>query len=509
MKRVDYLTAAVILLILALQVRFCIVDERAPTDLGHYYNPFRSALLWWQAKGEINWQIIDTPYTLLLTSIGMFVQPSVAMFELLDGFWLVALLVGTALAGRAVGGPVGGAIGTLAVASFPQTLPLTRTHWIHHPETAALAAALGAWLVAPGMGSWVQAFVVAVFLFFGETIRQTGAPFGLTLGLIILIAGWRAGARWRLLPTAVSVAGAIAWWAPRIAVYLEHKAESAAQYAKSVGSPWPLVSEGLGAGTLMWLLPMALIGLVVALFRRDAMSFAAGVAAAWVLGGVVAVGIYNVGPDNFPMAGIGLAVLASAAVPAIPKAAVTLVPAVLTLGLAQVPPLLTPEATAFLPRMFRVGEVAGPINYHRVFWNPVRVEDVLPAVSKVCAPVEATPLTRCFILAPRGLFNPSWEDGGTFALFLSGKPRATVVTPELLWNDSGRVSGVTQRVHALVNVECAPGFAPSTGGRFQTQYAKASDLFSRYAGDPIGTYGTSDTCVQTWYAAPTGGIRVQ
>jgi hypothetical protein len=508
-KKLDLLTALVVVVLLALQVRFCLVDQRAPTDLGHYYNPFRNTLLWWDAKGEINWPQVDTPYTLLLALLGKVFTPSVAMMEWIDGGWLVVLLVGTALAGRALAGPLGGTVAVLAIGSYPQTLALTRTHWIHHPEAAALAGALGVWATAPGLSGWGQAFLLALLLFFGETIRQTGAPFGILLGLVILAAGWRSGARVRLIPTLVAVIGAIAWWAPRLAIYLQHKAESASEYAKSVGSPWPLVAENLGAGTLLWALPFAVLGLVLAVRRWDASSAAAALAAAWIAGGLAAVGIYNVGPDNFPMSAVGLAVLAGIGARAVPWAAVSLAPALASLVLTQVQPLLLPSATDFLPKIFRNGEAPGPINYQRVYWNPISVEDVLPAVSKVCAPVETTPLTRCFILATRGLFNPSWEDGGTFALFLSGKPRATVVTPELLWDNSGRASGVTQRVHALVDVECAPGFAPSTGGRFQVQYSKASELFSRYAGDPIGTYGDPDACVQTWYAAPNGGARVQ
>ena len=118
-------------------------------------------------------------------------------------------------------------------------------------------------------------------------------------------------------------------------------------------------------------------------------------------------------------------------------------------------------------------------------------------------------MQRCFVAASRGLFNPSWEDGGTFALFLGGRPDVVVLTPQVLWSENGRACGVTRRVHALVDVECAPGVAPATGGRFMAQEAKMRALLTAHSADPIATVGDRRSCVQTWYAVESGGALVE
>jgi hypothetical protein len=504
----DGVTVLVLVLVLIVQVRFCIQDERAPTDLGHYYTAFRNLVLLWDQKGILNWKFVDTPYSLLLAGIGMFVTPSVPLMEVIDGIWLMIMIGGAAVAARALAGPVAGAVAAITVASYPQTHILARTHWIHHPETAALTGALAVWLVAPGIPSWFQAVGIGIFLYLGETIRQTGIPFGLPLAFLVLVGGWMSGARWRLLPAALAMAGGVAWHGPQMMTYISHKADSADQYAQSVKLPWYSIVSNLGLPVLIWATPLAIVGLL-ALRKRGVHAGVVFVCLAWIAGGVASVAIFNVGPDNFPISGVAVALLAGLGAASIPLPAVTIV-----LGLAaglvmEVPPLLKVENITRLPGVLRTFASPGPINYLRVYWNPIAVESVLPVVDKVCADVGSDPVARCMVLATRGLFNPSWEDGGTFAFFLAGRPKVTVLTPELLWFDNGKPSGVAWRVHALVDVECAGHQAPSTGGRFQTQTAKMKALLETYKDSVIATYGDNRACVQTWYAVQPGGLLVQ
>ncbi len=507
-RRLDLVTALVVAAGLALHVRFCLVDERAPTDLGQYYTPFRNLVLGWRDHGAVDWRVVDTPYSLLLAALGALVPPSVATMELVDGAWLLLLLVGTASVARAVGGPLAGAVAAIAVVGFPQTHVLARTHWIHHPEAAALIGAVALWLRAPGFTrGWLGPVGVGALLFVGETIRQTGLPFGVPLGLLVVVVGWRRGARARLVPVLVGVLAGIAWHGPSLALYVSRKAASAGQYAMSVGSPWPALGQNLGLPVLVWALPLAVVTLV-ALRSRDLRAAVVALSVLWIAGGLVAVGIFHVGADNFPLAAVALALLAGIGAASVPRARrVVVTVAVLGALVLHVPPLLRYETVRDLPRVFRAWAAPGPLNYLRVYWNPINADAVLPVVDRVCAGLD--PTARCYVLASRGLFNPSWEDGGTFALFLAGRPRVTVLTPEVLWRDDGGASGVEERVHALVDVRCAPGVGPSTGGRFQAQTGRMQAMLRMYAEQSIATFGDPKACVQTWYALPPGGVLVQ
>jgi hypothetical protein len=505
----DIVTILVIALGMALHVRFCLVDDRAPSDLGHYYNSFRNTLVWWQQHGEINWRIVDTPYSLLLAAIGTVLPPSATYMEAVEGGWLLLTLVGAAFVARKIGGPVAGAIAVVAVVAFPQTHVLTRTHWIHHPETAALVGALALWAWRPALTNWPQVIGVSVLLFLGETIRQTGIPFGVPLGLLFVVVSWREGARARLAPIVVALVGGVAWHGPKLAQYVSNKAASAEGYAKSVVAPWYSIVENLGLPVLIWSVPLALLGLV-ALRRRGLAVPVIGICLVWIVGGVASVALFNVGPDNFPISGVALAILAGIGGGAFRIAAVpSVVLGIVAAALLQVPPLLSYEHVRNLPESLRTWSNPGPINYLRVYWYPIPVDAVLPVVDQVCAETRSDPMARCFILASRGLFNPSWEDGGTFALFLAGRLRSTVLTPEVIWDDAGRASGVTKRVHALVDVRCAQGVAPSAGGRFQAQTARMQAMLATWGGTPIATFGDPKACTQTWYAVQTGGALVE
>jgi hypothetical protein len=185
-----------------------------------------------------------------------------------------------------------------------------------------------------------------------------------------------------------------------------------------------------------------------------------------------------------------------------------------------VPPLLKPEVIRWLPGVLRTFASPGPANYLRAWWgpgvpsadpaarSPVTVAMLLPVLDAACATVPDT-RGQCTILASRGLFNPSWEDGGSFALFLAGRPDVTVVTPEVLWMDDGRPSGVTRRVHALVDVACAAHLAPSTGGRFRAQIAKMDALLLTHREAVLGRFGDDRACVQAWYGVEAGGLLVE
>lgn len=467
----DGLAAAAIVAALALHVRFCVLDVRPPTDLGHYYDGVRAL-----ATGSGS---ADTPYAALLAGLVRVFGPSAALFEVVDGVWLAIGLVGLRAAARRVGGPWAGAAAVLLATALPQTHEMARTHWIHHPEAMALLGALG-----------LRGPAGAVLLAFGLTTRPTGLAFGLPVAAALLL-----DARGRAWTAAATVAG-LAFVAPSLPAYLARKAADAPGYAASVGDPLVLALGQLGRAGAVVLAILAPFGL------RKAPEVA--VAAAWVVGGFVAVAVYQVGPDNFPLAGLGLALLGGVGAAARPALGVGLAAglAVAMQGATLVHErLLGPVDAALRPATH-----AGPLNWLRVRWGAVAAEDLVPVVARACTDVPAG--ERCVVLAERGLFNPSWEDGGTFGLWLAGARDVTVVTPPVLWSTRGQRVGAETRVHAVVDVACREGVAPGDGGRFSRQDERFAEVRGRVGGRPAALVDDPATCTWTWYAAPLGGLDV-
>lgn len=511
----DLVAIATIAVTFLLHVRFMVLDDRAPTDLGHYYSVFQRLVQYWHLQHKIDFATLDTPYTLLLTGLSMPFGPSVGLMEVVDGVWLLILVAGVWTVARSVAGPLAGAVSALCVAGYPQTPVIARTHWIHHPETAAIVGTLALWVSSPGIGSWWRAFAIAILLFFGETIRQTGIPFGVPLALFVLVGGWRAGARAKLAPILLAFIGGVAWYAPVLAKYIQHKSQSAAGYAQSVHKPWLLFVEGMSLPIFALSLPFVLLG-VLALRRRDRASGIVALCLVWIAGAAASVGIFHVGADNFPIAGTAWALLAGIGLAGAPSwkwlpvraggFAIIALAAIFIQGTA----LLSAPWVRPLQAVIGPWGSAGPINYLRVYWNPMAVAQVLPLVEKACAETRSVPGAQCVIVASRGLFNPSWEDGGSFGLFLAGMDYVNVMTPQILWDGEGRLVSGGKLVRAIVDVTCSSELIPNAGGRFGQQNARMRELLRPYANaKPDGVIGDPHVCEQSWYIIPAGVKVVQ
>jgi hypothetical protein len=256
-------------------------------------------------------------------------------------------------------------------------------------------------------------------------------------------------------------------------------------------------------------IPLVLLSLL-ALRRRDAAAGAMLVCLAWIAGGVVAVGYFNVGGDNFPLAGIAAGILAGIGAAQIPAlgfvpvgAAATLLVGILGVGLESTT-LISENVVRPIQRYIVPWGSSGPLNYMRVYWNPIKTTDVIPLVTRACG-VDKKDKGRCQIVASRGLFNPSWEDGGTFALFLAGVRGVNIMTPQAFWDPGGNLIMDKAIVKAVVDVECARNVAPDTGGRFGLQSEKMRELMWRAGTEkPDAVIGDQRACVQSWYLIPSG-----
>ncbi|MFN7142173.1 MAG: hypothetical protein ACK4YP_00230 [Myxococcota bacterium] len=512
----DTVAVSAITLILLLHVRFSVRDHRPLTDLGHYYSSFKTIYEGWHAGEGFDLSVLDTPYTLVLVFASMVFGPSVGLMETIDGLWLAVLLAGTWAVARSLAGPLAGAAAVLVLAGAPQTVVLARTHWIHHPETAALAGALGVWALSPGVRTWGHAVGIAVLLFFGETIRQTGLPFGLPVAALVLGAAWRAGARARLVPIAAAAIGGVVWYAPSIWTYLRHKSESAEGYAASVHNPWWHFVEALTPLLLLAALPLAALAFG-ALRRRDLTAAVVALCVVWLVGTAAAVSIFHVGADNFPIAVVAFALLAGIGVarlptvwpgrPRAPRVAVSVI-GVIALFL-QGGSLVEERWLRPFQLFVRPWGSSGSMNYLRVYWNPLTLEQVLPYVRQACAPVAATPGARCELLTSQGLFNPSWEDAGAFALFLGGIEHVEVLTPQNVWDPQGNVVEWHRMFRALIDVQCGNAMGPDQANRFDTQNARMRQMLAYWGGNgPDAAVIAPRSCGQMWYLMPEG-VRAQ
>lgn len=511
----DTVAVTAIVLTLLNHVRFSIRDQRPPTDLGHYYTAFKRIYEGWSVGEGLHLAILDTPYSLVLVLVSMVFGPSVGLMEAIDGLWLAVLLAGTWAVARSLAGPLAGAASVLLVAGAPQTVVIARTHWIHHPETAALIGALGVWALSPAVRTWRHSVAIAVLLFFGETIRQTGLPFGLPVAAVIFGTAWLAGARARLVPIAVAAVAGVAWYAPSLASYLRHKSASAAGYAASVHHPLLHFVEALTLPLLLVALPLAALG-CRALRRRDATAAVVVLCLLWIAGAVAAVSLYSVGADNFPMAVVALGILAGLGAaslaevwprPGAPRAAVAVIGALALF--IQGGSLVSEARLRPLQFMVRPWGSSGSMNYLRVYWNPLTLDQVVPYVQQACAPVASTPGARCELLTSQGLFNPSWEDAGGFALFLAGVENVEVLTPQNVWDVQGNVVEWHRLFRALIDVQCGNDMAPDQANRFDTQNARMRQMIAYWGGNgPDAAVIAPRSCGQMWYLVPNG-VRAQ
>lgn len=413
---------------MGLHLHFSWIDSRPAVDLGHTWSGVIRAVESLRHGG--GWlRHVDGPWQALVALV-LWAWPSSFTFAVLDGLLFVPLIVGLAWAGGAAGGRIGAHVAAAVPVAVPLFPVAARTHWIHHPEAAFAALALGIAATAPvGLGGGAALAATLAVL---APVRPSA-----TVWALVPVAVWvaRAGRDRRALgPLVVPALVAAALVGPGLAGYLALRVGNRQATAAAVGNWLPLLPIQTG-----WLGGLVLVGLgALGLRAWRQPVVAAGLA--WIAGGLAVLALSGAGPDNVPSLFLGLAVLAAAGAATVPRAAP--VAAIVLLG-----PL-----TQLVPPLGALGPVTG--------WptDDVALNWLVPRADGVTAEALVAPLSgRIRVLSRRGWVHPSWEDDGALGRFLAGIGDGVEVIPAPMWRG--------QPIDIVVDTACA-GPTPDPRARF-------------------------------------------
>ena len=400
------IVATIAVAVLALHLDFCWRDPRPAVDLGHYYADAVDIVRGGE-HGHVEWQRAPIPYDKLLALAWLVFGRSQGILEGLDGAWLVALTIGLGLCGVAVAGRGGAwaALGALVLPIFPMS---ARVHFIHNAEVGLGTLAFGlAATLAPGA---LTGACVGLTLGLGVSVRQS-APFWLLVPLVVWLVrarGNRMAMGLAALPYALGAASLL----PLVPEYLKMRLAGRAGSASAVGDPLPLLV--VQTGRLGGAVAVALAGVALVAWGRERRWDPARLGVlAWGFGGVLAVVVTRVGPDNLETMFAALAVLAASGAASLPgraRVAVgALVPLLVVGPLVQVVP-----AFAVAWPITGWDATDGPLAWTVPSPSAPTSATIVAAVRSVCPAGHP-----CVIAFERGLVAPTWEDDGSLELFLA------------------------------------------------------------------------------------------
>lgn len=436
------IAVALAVVALAAHVHFHVLDTRPVVDLGHYYAGAVQAVLGAETGSALRLDTSGSPYGAVLALLWSGLGLHAWVLETVDGLWLVALLVGMGLCGRALGGAAGAVTGVAAVLALPLFPTMARTHWIHHAEVASATLALGLALrLTPRAGPGLLVGLVAAL---GPMARPSALVW---CSVPLLLWTWRA--RRQAWSAWLPLLTALALQAPGLLGYLQMRLALRGEMQAAVGNPFALWHVHLGVVPALVLLGLALRGAA----RPRAGDLAA---LAWLVGGVAVIAVTGAGLDNVPTAFAGLALLAARGAARIGD----------RLGAALLALVLVGPLTQLVPTLGALGPATGwEADDHGLNWLVPRggldgnalglaARTVCPeAVHRSDAPGEGT----CVLWVQRGLVHPSWEDDGNVGLVLAGWRGVQLVS---LTGPSSQ-----RRPDGVIAVE-RTGPAPDPTGRF-------------------------------------------
>jgi len=300
-------------------VAFAALDDRLPQDLNHCHEglPFLYHAVGTPAHTTppaiVAAAVEPTGWYNLLIAITMHVLgrgPHV--LEIFNLAWFLLLLLGIARLASRLGGLSAAATSLALVSSMPGMVCMTRTQWVHIPETAILLLAVGELVSDPELRRWRTVAVVAVGGLLVLTLRVSGMIWVVTLLPLLALLAWRGRRQGAWLRPALIVGVwslSLFCLAPEAPEYLTGK-----MHSRTVYNSDPLIFLGFvfsfaGDGAV-WL---GLAG--TALFLRRDRRRHRGIKRlllAWMAIAVVLCAVFRNQIDDFPLALVALALAAGA-----------------------------------------------------------------------------------------------------------------------------------------------------------------------------------------------------
>jgi hypothetical protein len=406
---------------LAGHLLYLLQDGRVPRDPGLYYKRLPDAFSWIGNPGADSSALLpvlveSTGWYNLVAGAGLqFFGRSPEVFRALDVLWVGCVLVGAWWLARHLSGAAGGFAAIALLASMPMVVLSGRTGWIHIPEAALVLGVAVAWARDPEMKGRATVGAMAVLGSMAITLRPSGATW---LAAILPALGWwfLRGGRWKTRsPHLVWASWALALWVPlrNLGPYVEAKLDARTRYVEHLGDLGQQLTWVFGEGVMVLLG----IGLALSLWKRShPMKEIVVPLVAWpILSGVLWV-LFRSGLDNFPLLGIGLAVLAGSGLGRA-WALGALLPGIFWVffSLPQWLPLTMVRQHPVLQLATPLGASTHMLNHYRS-WRGFGREDVLQLLAATCPPFASG--ETCRILVHQGLFQPFGEEPGDLELFL-------------------------------------------------------------------------------------------
>lgn len=419
------LSVLVLLLVVAAQARFALVDARLPPDANHAHQTLPlihhclgSSHDWplalWAAVGETGgW------YNFLIAGATHLTGSGTGVMRLLHLAWVAGVLLGLWLIARRLWGEAAGLMALLLISPLSMGIhQLGRMGWIHVAELALLLQVMDGLLADPRLERRAGVARIAIFGLLTLALRPTGLVWMATLAPLLLLAHRRGAPLRRVLAVAGTWALALLPLARDLVPYLQDKFEARPRYdaIASVALLIPQLVDDLG---LPWAVA-ALAGLLLLLFQRGVRHILPRVVlASWLVIPLTLYLAFNVGLVNFPVLYAAAALLGAAGLSRLPTPAVAAPLLLLWLGAYAAQWMPMPQAEA-LYRQIDDANIGlhrdSPNNYFRPYLAP-DLEQIQTLLDRACPPGKAT----CPVIVESSLLHPAGLDSGRLGLFLLGR----------------------------------------------------------------------------------------
>lgn len=451
----DLLTAAVLLFLVASEVRFVLLDGRYPWDVHFVHDalPEYVALLGredalHQALARLGSE--TTAWYEFLLALGIRIAGRGPLpFDVPEVLWILGVYALVTALARRLHGPAAGLLALLVLTFNAQISALGRMGWIHIPELFLVLAAAALLLRDPALRRPWTLPLLLVSIFAGVSLRPSCALWMATLAPL-LVPGWWAAPRRSTFALRVGALAGLAAAAllpllPAFRAYAQSKVQARTRYAW-FGEPGALLGEITGAihPVMLALFLLGAVGVVARGSIRRHRAFW-GMVALWLVVPPALFAGFRAGLANFPVFLVAIAWVAAAGTAghARPVAAVLL-------GLWIPFHLSTWMPTSLAQGIFRfvplppIELAEHPGNYKRLF-SRLHGEEVAALLDATC-PSGDTP---CTVMLDHGLLQPEGDGPGWLELYLLDRD-GVHLEPAWFLRDAAHA----RRPHALVRYRC-------------------------------------------------------